>query len=287
MKKGIIILCILLCGYSLMFAQEFVLDTAYYPVRGQEKNIAIMFFGGSGGGYPSNAYVHDELSKKGYPCLGVAYFKTKNTPKNLSEIPLEYFKQAIDAYLNRPEIKGKKLVLIGRSKGGELVLLLASKYSEIKGVIAVVPSHVIWQGINADWSAANSSSWSYQGEPLPYVPYDLSSEKGFVELYELSLQQKEYIEKATIPVEDIKGPVIIFSGEEDTMWPATFMGNKVIERLKENNFPYWYRHDIYENAGHVFDPNRLNRGGTEEGNKKAKIEYEKSILVFLKVIDND
>lgn len=296
LNKKYIILSILIFHHSLIFAQEYVLDTVYYPATCvNEKNTAIMVFGGSDGGYPSSAYygyVYNELTKLGYPCMGVAYFKTENTPKNLTEIPLEYFKQAINDYLARPEIKGKKLVLIGISKGGELVLLLASKYPEIKGVIAWVPSHVIWQGINADFSVPNFGSWSYQEEPLPYVPYlkdyDLSSAKknNFGNIYQLSLQQKEYIEKATIPVEDIKGAVLIVSGEDDKVWPSTFMGNEVIERLKENNFPYWYRHDAYENAGHAFfRPDRLKLGGTVEGNRKAKIGFEKSILEFIEIVE--
>lgn len=268
-----------------MCAQEFVVDYKYYPATGQEKNIAIMYFGGSGGGYPIDSYVEKTLTKLGYPCIGVAYFKTENTSKNLSEIPLEYFGQAIEMYLERPEIKGKKLVIIGGSKGGELALLLASKFSEINGVIAVVPSHVVWEGINADWSSSKSSSWSYQGEPIPYVPDDENSENGFLELYELSLQQEEFVEKAKIPVEEIKGHVLIVSGVDDKMWPSTFMGDEVIKRLKDNNFPYWYRHDAYQSAGHSLHPKYLRFGGTKKGNRKAKKGYEKSILEFLEIVD--
>lgn len=284
MKKQAAFLFLLFCGFSPLIAQEFIIDSIYYPALGEEKNIAIMSFGGSGGGYPENPYIHEDLPKLGYPCLGVAFFQTENTPDNLSEIPLEYFKQAIDTYLERPEIKGKKLVLIGGSKGGELVLLLASKYSEIKGVIAVVPSHVTWEGINADWSSSNSSSWSYGGEPVPYVPDDKNTDSGFVELYKLSLQQKEYVEKARIPVEKINGNVLIVSGVDDKMWPSTLMGNEVIKRLEEHNFPYWYRHDAYENAGHSLHPDYLYFGGTKDGNNKAKIGYEKSVLEFLEIV---
>ncbi len=285
MNKVIFGLLLFLAGHSLVFAQKFVIDTTYYPTKGQEKNIAMISLGGSEGGYPSNDYVHNELTKLGYPCMAVAYFKTKNTPQNLSDIPLEYFEQAIESYSNRPEIKGKKLVVIGKSKGGELALLLASRYPKIKGVIAVVPSNVVWQGINADWSAANSSSWSYQGQPLPYVPYDSISDKKYVELYELSLQQKAFVEKATIPVEKISGAVLLSSGAEDKMWPATSMCDEVIQRLKNNDFQHWYRHDAYEHTGHVFDPKSVWLGGTEEGNKKAKDAFEKSVLSFLKIVD--
>lgn len=277
-------LLLFILGYGSPRTQEYVVDYNYFPATGQDKNIAIMYFGGSGGGYPYDPFIENNLTKFGYPCIGVAYFKTENTPKNLSEVPLEYFEQAIDSYLERPEIKGKKLVIIGGSKGGELVLLLASKYSEIKGVIAVVPSHVVWEGINADWSSSKSSSWSFKGKPVPYVPDDTSSQKGFLELYELSLQQKDYVEKAKIPVEKIKGPILIVSGVDDKMWPSTFMGDEVIKRLKENNFPYWYRHDAYQSAGHSLHPKYLRFGGSKKGNRKAKKGYEQSVLEFLEIV---
>ncbi|MEO1011509.1 MAG: acyl-CoA thioester hydrolase/BAAT C-terminal domain-containing protein, partial [Bacteroidota bacterium] len=264
MKKLTTCLLLFIIGHGSLCSQEFVIDYNYYPAIGPEKNIAIMYFGGSSGGYPFDPYYQNKLTKLGYPCIGVAYFKTKNTPKILSEIPLEYFEQAIEMYLERPEIMGKKLVIIGISKGGELSLLLASKYSGINGVIAEVPSHVVWEGINADWGSSNSSSWSYQGEPIPYVPDDTSSQNSFLELYELSLQQKEYVEKARIPVEKIKGPILIVSGVDDKMWPSTFMGDEVIKRLKDNNFPYWYRHDAYQNAGHILHPKYLRFGGTKK-----------------------
>ena len=55
---------------------------------------------------------------------------------------------------------------------------------------------------------------------------------------------------AEIPVERINGPVLLISGAASTAWPETAMSDKVIARLKANNFPFTYQHVRYENAGH-------------------------------------
>ncbi|MBK6284106.1 MAG: acetylxylan esterase, partial [Draconibacterium sp.] len=66
---------------------------------------------------------------------------------SLELIPLEYFEEIIRKFESKPEVKNKKIVVWGGSKGGELALLLASKFIQIEGVIATVPSCVVFQGL--------------------------------------------------------------------------------------------------------------------------------------------
>jgi len=273
MKKRAIVFIVgmlLLCHFTMGIAQhDVVLDAKYYPPSGEQRNVAIMFFGGSDGGFPNNNV--EPFTAKGYPCFKVGYFGTKNTPDHLEMIPLEYFEEAIKMFKSYPEVADKKIVLYGGSKGGELVLLLASRYKQIEGVIARVPSSVVFQGIGGP-----SSSWSYKGQPVPYVPYyepfDYSKvvNNRWVELYKLSLTQAEAVEKAAINVENINGPILILTGKEDTVWPSSQMGDMIMKRLKENNFPHWYKHVAYEDTGHSF-----------VGNKKARMDSEQRIFAFL------
>ncbi len=97
----------------------------------------------------------------------------------------------------------------------------------------------------------------------------------------LSLKQTEAVKKATIKVENINGPILIYTGKEDPMWPSSKMGEMIVERLKENNFPHWYEHVAYENAGHSLHELEF-FAGTKEGNKKARIDSELRILDFLR-----
>lgn len=262
---------------------EYIIDSVYFPPEEAEGNIAIIIVGGSEGGVPE-AYYKEWYGKEGYPVLALGYFNTENTPDSLELIPLEYFNQAIEEFRNYPEVGDKKIIISGGSKGGELALLLASINKNIEGVIATVPSSVSFQGI----SPKPTSSWSLNGESVPfvpYVPYDYSTIKNFefLDLYIKSLEQKEYIDEATIKVENINGPILMLSGEDDTMWPATTMCNDIVERLKENDFKFTYEHIAYEDAGHTLNPEYL-MGGTVEGNKIASTDSEERIFDFLKEI---
>jgi dienelactone hydrolase len=267
---------------TIGIAQDnFILDVKYYPPSVESGNAAIMILGGSEGGMPN--YTTELFTAKGYPCLKVAYFGTEHTPDHLEMIPLEYFEKAIRMFKSQPEVGDKKIVVFGGSKGGELALLLASRYTQIEGVIVRVPSSVVFQGIGG---RGLTSSWSYKGQPVPFVPYyepfDYSKveDNQWRDLFELSLTQTDVVEKAMIKVEQINGPVLILTGKEDKMIPSGQMGDMIIKRLKEHKFPHWYNHCAYENAGHNFDE-KSTMGGTEDGNKKARIDSEQRIFAFL------
>jgi dienelactone hydrolase len=267
--------------FTIGIAQDnFILDVEYYPPSVESRNVAIMFLGGSEGGIAKYDSV-EPFTEQGYPCIKVGYFGTEHTPDHLGMIPLEYFEKAIRMFKALPEVKGKKIVVFGTSKGGEVALLLASRYKQIEGIIAKVPGSVVFQGDGP------SSSWSYKDQPVPYVPHYKTSDNSKVvnnqwrELFELALTQTDAVEKAAIKVEQINGPILILTGQEDKLWPSSQMGEMIIKRLKENNYPHWYKHVAYENAGHGLNENYLFLGGTKEGNKKARIDSEKRIFAFL------
>ena len=82
-------------------------------------------------------------------------------------------------------------------------------------MIAYVPSAVVFQDVSA--YNPDKSSWSYKGEPLPFVPF-VSFD--YSELYKLSLQNADTVKKVVIKVENIECPVLLLSGKEDTVWPS-------------------------------------------------------------------
>jgi len=60
-----------------------------------------------------------------------------------------------------------------------------------------------------------------------------------------------------IEVENINGPILLLSGKDDDQWPATKMSNRLMERLKENNFKYYNEHNILD-GGHIEPLNQFN-----------------------------
>jgi dienelactone hydrolase len=255
-------------------------DGEFYPPVGSPKKLGVLVLGGSDGGIPTRRA--QLIAKSGFPALAVGYFKTPRTPQYLDEIPLEYFDEPIEWLIKNEHTQGGKIVVIGESKGAELALLLASRKPDISGVIALVPSAFVFQGIPKDYWPPRSS-WSYQGASIPFVPYDtnnLADPNNPLSIYTNSLKQAEAVKNATIPVNQIKGPVLLFSAVDDQMWPSVEMSNTIMRELKDDNFAFPYESISYQDAGHTLTEYYM-MGGTADGNQKARIDSTEKILSFL------
>lgn len=62
-------------------------------------------------------------------------------------------------------VAGDRTGIVGASRGGELALLAASLFPEVKAVVGYTPSGIIWEGIGDDGAPA----WTYRGEAFPYL----------------------------------------------------------------------------------------------------------------------
>ncbi len=239
------------------------------------------------------------LAKNGFTVLSLAYFNYGALPSDLGDIPLEYFEAAIAWMQSQESVDKERIGAMGLSRGGELVLQLGSMFPQLKAIVAYVPGHVRF------WAEHDGPTWTYKGKPLDYIPFQLTPEE-INTIYDKapynttpqflgSINNATNAEKAVIPVENTNGPVLLFSGEDDCMWPSTFMSEKVIERLKQHNHPFSFRHISYKDAGHeiysVYLPNDTNAfhpvtgmtflmGGTHKGNAYAAIDSLTKTLEF-------
>lgn len=255
-------------------------DGEFYPPLGPSKKLGVLILGGSEGGIPNHRA--KIIAENGFPVLALAYFKTKRTPAYLDIIPLEYFDQPIEWLIKNEYTQGGKIIVIGQSKGAELALLLASRKPEISGVVAFVPSAVVFQGMpKVFWPPR--SSWTYMSKQVPFVPFNLSNlrdKKNVLSIHRNSLKQKEAVRKASIPVNKIKGPVLLFSAANDSVWPSVEMSNTIMQTLQDHNFGYAFEHISYDDAGHTLTEEHM-MGGTEEGNRKARIDSTEKTVSFL------
>lgn len=255
-------------------------DGEFYPPLGSPRKLGVLILGGSDGGIPSRRA--KLIAENGFPALALAYFKTKRTPEHLDMIPLEYFDQPIEWLKKNKNTQGGRIVVIGESKGAELALLLASRKSDISAVVAFVPSAVVFQGIPKHYQPPRSS-WSYSGEPIPFVPYDFSNlpdPNNALSIYRNSLKQQDAVKRALIPVAKIKGPILLFSATDDRIWPSFEMSDMIIRTLREQGFTYTSEHITYDAAGHTITEHYM-MGGTEDGNRKARIDSTERTLSFL------
>jgi len=202
------------------------------------------------------------------------------------------------------------LGVVGRSRGGELALLLASMFPEITTVVGYVPSGVVHAGIAASPvpGAAARSAWTYRGKPLPFVPpaYDGSvaaaaSPETPLELRPMflkSLENRGAVEAAAIAVERIRGPVFLISGEDDRLWPSPVLAEIAATRLAAHKRSV--THLRYLGAGHMIGPIGLPAtantilhplrglsmalGGTPAGNAAAAADSWPRVLQFLHTV---
>jgi dienelactone hydrolase len=213
------------------------------------------------------------------------------------EIPLEYFRNAMAWLKAQDSVDGGRLGVIGGSKGAEAALLLAATFPEFKAVVARAPSNVVWEGIGQKKSA----SWSIHGHALDFVPFRRAPGKAadgdggvrLVESYRFSLEDKASVAKAIIPVERIRGGVLLISGRDDQLWPSSEMGQEVMARLKDHHFPYPYSHLCYDGAGHgipmmcipaitTLTGGNWAVGGNAVANAKAQADARPKVLRFLR-----
>jgi len=249
----------------------------------------VLRLGGAEGGVSTTDA--DTIAAGGYAVLALAYFGADGLPPDLEEVPLEYFGKAIAWMKKSQYIDSTRLGIVGISRGSTLALLLPTIYkNDFDAVVALAPSHVVWQSTYLDWNRyAEKSSFSFHGKALPFVPYDFSDKAASAAcnkagacaaMYEFSLGQADRVKESLIPVEQIAAPILLISGKADTLWPSTKMADQVIRRLADTSHPYEYRHLAYDNAGHC-GMNDCFGGGTAEGNQVARNNLGARVMEFL------
>jgi dienelactone hydrolase len=231
---------------------------------GEGSHPGLLVLGGSDGGLPELAA--QMFASHGYTALALAYFRYEELPAELQSIPLEYFETALQWMQAHKNIQANRIGVYGRSKGGELALLLGATFPPIKAVVASVPSAVVFQGISTTAGGGSHSSWSYHGQDLSYVPFTFTEESGQamqkalqehtafaltpLYLHALEHADAETVDQAVIRVEKTQGPILLVSGQDDQMWPSSQLSDMVIKRLAQYQFPYPHRHLTYQGAGH-------------------------------------
>lgn len=252
---------------------------------------AVIVLGGSEGGLGGSRNLARRLAADGFNAIAVSYFGEAGQSPRLNEIPIEPVGAAVVWLKARPEAAGP-VAIVGVSKGAELALVAASRDPRIKAVAVGVPSHLVWQGIDQT-GGATGSSWTVGGQPLPHTPYDFS--RGFISIFALYAGAVDAAPaEAEIPVERIAGPVLMISGQADTLWPSADMAAKIERRLEAHGFAFPVVNIAYPEAGHavfgppIRDPNApalqaiLSVGGTIPALVAARADGWPRVLAFLR-----
>lgn len=314
------IMALLIIGYlitdSLLFdgvksksIKEHGFLANYFVKDGLKNKTAIILIGG---GQWGDYWAH-EFANKEMVGLSLPYIGKEGLPRLPEEIDLEYFEKAIKWLGEQKEVDSDKIIVMGASRNAELALVIASTLPEnVSGVIAYAPSSVSWSNTVLPYNSNElKPSWKYKGVDIPYLPMEKiagsnSDKITMIEYWKNGLSKTDLVHKASIKVEQITGPILLFSGIDDQVWPSATMADMIEKRLAENNFKYAFKNIKYENSGHLISSNpeqsskvsvgeinidgknyEYQFGGTAEGDLKAKKNAAEQVFKFLTNFKND
>tara|TARA_R110000796_G_scaffold81498_2_gene179499 strand:- start:2792 stop:3763 length:972 start_codon:yes stop_codon:yes gene_type:complete len=314
---GIVITILLVIGYfiadRILFSgvkartiNENGIQANYFVKTNTKRSTSIVLIGGGQWG----DYWGQQFANRGYSGLSLQYTQREGLPKLPEEINLEYFEKALAWLKKQPEVDPNKIIVMGASRNAELALLLASVFPRsISGVVAYAPSAVSWSNTVLPYNSNElKSSWKYKGLDIPYVPMDKISGNqlnsiNMLEYWKKGLQKADFIGQAAIKVEKINGPILLFSGKDDQVWPSSIMADMIEKRLETNTFEHSFQNIKYENAGHLISSNpddntsyrtgtinisgkdyEYEFGGNNDGDIKAKRDAKMKLMEFLEKI---
>ena len=229
---------------------------------------AILAIGGSDGGDNGLYLLSALLAAHGYPTLDIAYFNEPGLPQSLSNIPLEYFANALRWLRKQPHVDPNHVVALGVSRGSEASLLLGTHYPDlVHAVIASVPSNVAL----CSYPGCAGPAWTLRGRPLPYTR-------------EFDRPHPTDNPNAVIPVERIRGPVFLDCAGMDQIWTSCAYAHAIMQRLDAHHDRY--THVLYRapDASHFVGgllPDEPGFTGNDPANEQAREKLWPHVLAFL------
>jgi len=243
---------------------------AWYPAGSTSSRGIIIMLGDS---------YEDRMAKSGAKWLnqqGIHVMAMSPDKKDYGHhnYPLERFGKAITFM----KAQGcEKLGVVGASTTGMLALLAASYYPELSLTIAISPPDFVMEGFYRDGKDGaterpgnNESSVSWQGKPLPFLPYAYRHPEYWQKIQEESKAGGDKVasrkmfdesekrhpirEDERIRVENIHGKLIFIGAEEDVLWDTCKYIRRMEERLStlphDSTFECW----LYEHGTHFAFP---------------------------------
>lgn len=234
--------------------------------------------------------------------------------KNYSHVnfPLERIEIAIKWLKSHGN---KKIGIMGMSTAGMDSLVAASYFPDITLTFGLTPSDFVWQGFEQgekdgckEWPIPDASTLSWQGKPLPYMPFVYAHPEYYHKIEEEtkgsgditrsthlfidSEKAREHTEEEMIKVEKIKGKLIMVGADDDSFWEAGKYVRRMDKRLKERPHKCDYEALTYKHGTHFVLPESMLRKALPIGLKfvlkfvfKAAKDYPKECEQTRKDID--
>lgn len=279
-----------------------------YRLAGDTPRPVVVILAGADGGDAGGRRFGPILAEMGYAAVSLPYYSPNwgdyGPPPQFPDLPGSFIDIRVDqigdlreALAAAPGVDVERFGLFGGSKGSEFALIAASRYPWIDAVVAYTPSDLVWEGWGLEMVEAEGtrSSFSFGGEPLPFMPY-----RGFVEglmagpgkadlraIHENGRADHPDREAAArIPVERYPGALMLIAGEKDAQWNAARHARNVVAAREAAGLGTEAL--IYPEAGHDLiggdgDPREDPRsGGSPEANAAARLDAWPKVTAFLR-----
>ncbi|MDF7773870.1 acyl-CoA thioester hydrolase/BAAT C-terminal domain-containing protein [Sphingomonas sp. AOB5] len=277
-----------------------------YRLAGEKKRPVVVILAGAEGGDGAGKRFGPILAQMGYAAISLPYYSPNwgsyGPPPEYPDLPGSFIDIRVDqlarlrtTLAGMPGVDVERFALFAGSKGSEFALIAASHYPWIDAVVAYAPSDLVWEGWGLETLEAEGtrSSFSFDGKPLPFMPY-----RGFVEglqkgpaadlraIHENGRADHPGRETAArIPIENYRGPLMLIAGDRDHLWNSGRMSRNIAATrnargLKTETLIYPQAgHDL---AGGSADPREDPRGGgTPAANAQARADSWPKVVAFL------
>ena len=248
---------------------------AWYPLpKGQKTDRAVILMLGDSAEDRMAVSGAKWLHRQGCHALAMSADKKDYGHHNY---PLERFGKAIE-FLKAQGCG--KIGIVGASTTGMLALVAASYYPEINLTVSVSPPDFIMEGFYQDGldgmrerPGEHESSVSWQGQPLPYMPYAYRHPEYWQKIMEESKAGGDKIasrkmfdeserrhpvqEEEKIKVERIRGRVICIGAEDDVLWDTCKYIRRMKQRLYDTPHESVFEAWIYEHGTHFAFPESM------------------------------
>lgn len=244
----------------------------------------VLTWGGSEGG-PD--FEHAELlAREGHEVLSLFYFGQPDQPATLDRVPVENASLAID-WAEANAASTDPVTVVGTSKGAELAALLTSYEPRVDNLVLFAPMDHVMQGMD---QRDVVSSWTFQGQEVPYVAYSDAPDRGPMlrvaastllgapvhlrPVFEGAIAAQENTD-ARIDLAALPGELLVFAGGDDQLWPADAAADRIAAARPERTEVH-----VYDSAGHVFNVpgthvDGMRSGGSAEANTAAQADSDR------------
>ncbi len=267
----------------------------YLPpdLRSGTRAAAMVTMGGAEGGFEGGDMYAAWLASNGYVALSIAWYRGPGVPKDLIDVPLETVGEAVHWLQRHAAVDPQRVGLLGGSWGGIATLATAVHLPTLRVAVSWVGSPAPFRGIArdvapADFRAVDRSPLSWQGKPLPWLPY-----RDDVDWGRPGPHWAPALQAAMLPIEKIAARTLWVGGGDDRLGDSGVLMAVAQRRLAEAGRGDRDRFLYYPDAGHLITPilqpttHRhevgpfIEVGGTAEGHAHADRAVGPAVLAFL------